>query len=161
MSGVGYVVKGMIVDLDGERYECEITSVAESESHDVQTSRTACPTGGAITDVSPSSFTVDVEANVDVATGSLYRLLTDPANSGAEAELTWHPDLTNNPNVSRVGTVRLVPPAGTFPVGDWAAFSVSLPVVGALTWDDATPPPADADADALAAEADDAALIDA
>lgn len=158
MPGKGFVVKGMHVDIDGVHYECEVTGVDESESHDTQNSTTACPTDGAVVDIGPSSYTVDVTANVDVATGSLYRLLTDPANVGKLADIAWYPDLVNNPTVSRTGQVRLVPPSGSFPVNGFATYTASLPVIGALAWDDVTPPEAlaadtfdvDAEADAQA-----------
>jgi hypothetical protein len=140
MTGRGFVVKAMTIKIDSVSYECEVTGLNEVESHDTQTSNTACA-NGSITDVGPSSFTIDVTANAVLALDSLYYLLTSPANYGKAAVLTYAPDATNHPTVTRSANVTLVPAGAQYQVGGFAVFDVSLPCTSPPTW--ATPPTAD------------------
>jgi hypothetical protein len=132
LTGKGYVVKQMTVQIDGTAYECEVTGVNLTETHDTQTTHTACASG-TVVDVGPSSWTVDVTANVDPKAGSLWRLLMDPAKAGKAAVVTFVPDVIANPLVKVTANVTLVPPTGTFTVNAFATFTVSLPVIGTPT----------------------------
>ena len=133
MTGKGYVVKSMTIKIGAVQYECEVKGLTETESHDTQTALMACP-GGAITDVGPSSFTLDIDANVVLAASSLYVLLTTPSNYGLAAHVEYAPDATNNPTVMRQADVTLVPAGGAFVPGSFAEFSVSLPCTAPPTW---------------------------
>lgn len=151
MSGKGFVVKAMTVKIGAASYECEVTALKETESHDTVTSRTACP-GGTINDVGPSSFTIDVTANVDLHAGSLYALLTTAANYGLAATIVYAPDATNQPTLTRTAPIVLVPAGADFTVGAFATFDVVFPCTAPPTW--TTPPTAlaeQAEADTAAA----------
>jgi len=133
VSGKGYVVKAMTIKIGSVQYECEVTGLTETESHDTQTSLTACPSG-AITDTGPSSFSLDIDANVVLDPSSLYVLLTTPANYGIAAHVEYAPDATNHPTFMRQADVTLVAAGGAFVPGSFATFSVSLPCTAPPTW---------------------------
>lgn len=133
MSTYSYVVKELTVDLDGSTYECEVTQVGMTPTAPTQTTATACP-DGAQTDVGPATWTFEVTANTTSglapAGTSLFDLLMDPTNYATPAVVTFCPDPINAPTKGWELDVRLIPPTSTWPVGDWATYTVSLPVLG-------------------------------
>lgn len=141
MTAKGFVVKSMTVTIGAVNYECEIVGLDENESHDEQKQAVAC--GDAVTDVGPSSFSIDITANAVLALSSLYYLLTSPANYGLNATILYAPDAVNNPTVKRTASVVLVPAGASYQVGSFAQFTVSLPCRSAPTWQ--TPPTIAAD----------------
>ena len=50
--------------------------------------------------------------------------------AGTTATYELVPHVTTNPTVERTGTVVLIPPGGKFKPGEFATFSVSLPIQG-------------------------------
>lgn len=124
MTAKGFVVKNMTVKVAGNQYECEVTGVTETESHDTQTQAVAC--GDSATDVGPASWTVDVSANIDMAATSLFRVLRAAAQ-GTPMVVEWVPDVTGHPTIKATANVKSVKPPGDFTVGSFAAFTVSLP----------------------------------
>ena len=133
MTGKGYVVKTMTVKIGSVQYECEVKGLTETENHDTQTALMACP-GGAMTDVGPSSFSLDIDANAVLDPSSLYVLLTTPSNYGIAAHVEYAPDATSHPTFMRQADVVLVPVGAAFVPGQWAEFSVSLPCTAPPTW---------------------------
>lgn len=141
MSGVGHVVRQMIVKLnpDGDTpvaYECAVTSVKETPNRSVVTTQTACP-DGTLQDVGPTSWSVDITYNTSFLPGSLHRLLLD--NDGAVGDLEWEPDPINEPGTKRTATVVLTAGGVDSTVGNYATAQVSLPVQGTITTVDPTP----------------------
>lgn len=140
MSGVGYVVKTMTVTIKegtsaAVSVECAVTGVTENESHDTQTTRTACP-DGTVTDVGPSSYTLSVAGNVSLDPSSLFRMLR--ANAGKPATVTVEPFPEREPGHKVEWDVTLVPPGGDYTVGSFSAFTAELPVSGAPRFVDPT-----------------------
>lgn len=127
MAGVGYVVNSMTLKIGATQYETAVTSIEEVPNVPLQTATMA--NGDILTDVGPVSWTLKVEANVDVAPASLWRILT-AAVAGATATYEFVPDVTGNPTVKRTGTVVLIPPGGKFTPGSFASFTVNLPIIG-------------------------------
>jgi hypothetical protein len=142
MAGVGYVVKRMTITIKrgtdaAVAYECAITGVTETETHDTATSQTACA-DGTITDVGPSSYSVTVGGNVSLAPSSLFRVLREHAGSAAVLSVEPFPD--REPGHKVEWDVVLVGPGADYTVGSFSAFSVELPVTGAPRFVDPVAP---------------------
>jgi hypothetical protein len=142
MSGIGYVVKTMVVKTKQGTaaevaQECAITGIRETPTADVQTTQTACP-DGVLTDTGPTSWTVDVSYNTSLKPDSFHRLLLD--HVGEEVTLTYEPDPVGDPGRKRSATVKLVAPAADYTVGSWANATVSLPVQGTISTVDPAAP---------------------
>ena len=127
MAGVGYVVNSMTLKIGATQYETAVLSIEEVPNVPVQSATMI--NGDTLTDVGPVQWSLNIEANVDVAPASLWRILT-AAVAGSTATYEFVPDVTGNPTVKRTGTVVLIPPGGKFKPGEFATFSVSLPVQG-------------------------------
>ena len=127
MAGVGYVVNNMTLKIGAVQYETAVQSIEEIANAPVQSVTMA--NGDTLTDVGPVQWALKVTANVDVTPASLWRILT-AAVAGTTATFEFVPDVTGNPTVKRTGTVVLVPPGGSFTPGEFATFSVTLPVIG-------------------------------
>lgn len=141
MTAIGYVVKTMTIELKpgtdaATTHQCEITGVVETETHQEQTSNTACA-DGTITDTGPSSWSVAVAHNVSLLPTSLFRLLR--AHAGDEAVLTVEPFPVQEPGHKIAWTVTLIPSGGDFTVGSFATSTPALPVKGAPVHIDPAP----------------------
>lgn len=130
MPGVGFVVSTLTLKIGATQYETAVLSVEEVPNVSVQTAVMA--SGDVVQDVGTVTWTLKVEANVDVAPASFWRLLTGSVN-GATATYEFVPDPSGNPTVKRTGSVVLIPPGGKFKPGEFATFSVDLPIVGQPT----------------------------
>ena len=127
MAGLGYVVNSMTLKIGATQYETAVLSVEEVPSVPIQSATMI--NGDTLTDVGPVQWSLTIEANVDVAPASLWRILT-AAVAGTTATYEFVPDVTNNPTVKRTGTVVLIPPGGKFKPGEFATFTVTLPIQG-------------------------------
>ena len=127
MAGVGYVVNNMTLKIGATQYETAVLSVEEVPNVPIQTATMA--NGDTLTDVGPVQWALTIEANVDVAPSSLWRILSAAAN-GSTATYEFVPNVTTNPTVKRSGTVVLIPPGGKFKPGEFATFTVTLPIIG-------------------------------
>jgi hypothetical protein len=133
MTAVGYVVKTMVLTIDPDpggtpvAYECAITAVNETASNTTQTSQTACP-DGTITDVGPTSWSIDIVHNVSLMPASLHRILRE--NEGKSATVVIEPFPVAEPGQKISWDVTLVPPGGSYPVGSFAVSTATLPVKG-------------------------------
>ena len=127
MAGLGYVVNSMTLKIGATQYETAVLSVEEVPNVPIQSATMI--NGDTLTDVGPVQWSLNIEANVDVAPASLWRILT-AAVAGTTATYEFVPDVTTNPTVKRTGTVVLIPPGGKFKPGEFATFSVSLPIQG-------------------------------
>lgn len=128
MTGVGYVVTSLTLKIGATQYETAVLSVEEVPNVPVQTVTMA--SGDVLVDVGVVHWSLNVEANVDVAAASFWRILT-AATNGTTATYEFCPDPVTNPTVKRSGTVVLIPPGGKFKPGAFATFTVSLPITGA------------------------------
>lgn len=134
MAAVGYVVKSMIVDVDGETYECAVTGVTEGVSADTVTTRTACP-DGVKQDTGPSTWTLTIDYNVSNLPGSLHRLLRD--SEGAAAVITVEPFPIDEPGTKIQYSAVLTPAGAGYVVGDYGTASATVPLTGKPTTIDA------------------------
>ena len=98
MAGVGYVVNNMTLKIGATQYETAVLSVEEVPNVPIQTATMA--NGDTLTDVGPVQWALTIEANVDVAPSSLWRILSAAA------------------------------PGGKFKPGEFATFTVTLPIIG-------------------------------
>lgn len=130
MPGVGFVVSTLTLKIGATQYETAVLSVEEVPTVSVQTAVMA--SGDVVQDVGTVTWVLKVEANVDVAPASFWRLLTGSVN-GATATYEFVPDPAGNPTIKRTGSVVLIPPGGKFKPGEFATFSVDLPIVGQPT----------------------------
>lgn len=130
MPGVGFVVSTLTLKIGATQYETAVLSVEEVPTVSVQTAVMA--SGDVVQDVGTVTWVLKVEANVDVAPSSFWRLLTGSVN-GATATYEFVPDPSGNPTIKRTGSVVLIPPGGKFKPGEFATFSVDLPIVGQPT----------------------------
>jgi len=132
MSGVGYVVKAMVLTIAEEggaatAYECAVTGVSEVPSADTQTIQTACP-DGSMSDVGPTSWVLTIDYLVSNLPGSLHRLLRD--NEGRTAVVTLEPFPITEPGTILEYDVTLTPAGAGYVVGQFGAASASVPVSG-------------------------------
>lgn len=130
MPGVGFVVSTLTLKIGATQYETAVLSVEEVPTVSVQTAVMA--SGDVVQDVGTVTWVLKVEANVDVTPASFWRLLTGSVN-GATATYEFVPDPVGNPTIKRTGSVVLIPPGGKFKPGEFATFSVDLPIVGQPT----------------------------
>jgi hypothetical protein len=131
MTAVGYVVTTMTLKIGTVQYETAVLDVSLEATTATQTAVMA--SGEVLTDAGTPIWTVAGNANVSVATGSLYRILVAVA-AGTTAAFEFVPDVVGNPTVKVSGTVVLMAPSAAFKPGDFATFPFSLPVVGQPTW---------------------------
>lgn len=130
MPGVGYVVSTLTLKIGATQYETAVLSVEEVPNVSVQTAVMA--SGDVVQDVGTVTWTLKVEANIDVAPSSLWRVLS-AATNGTTATYEFVPDPGGNPTIKRTGTLVLLPPGGKFKPGEFATFTVDLPIVGQPT----------------------------
>lgn len=130
MAGVGYVVSTLTLKIGSTQYETAVLSVEEVPNVSVQTAVMA--SGDVVQDVGTVTWTLKVEANIDVAASSLWRVLT-AATNGQTATYEFVPDPGGNPTTKRTGTLVLLPPGGKFKPGEFATFTVDLPILGQPT----------------------------
>ena len=134
MPAAGYVVRQLTVKLKTAagsltEYNTAVLGIKETPSR--STVQTVVASGEVMVDSSVTTWGIEISALADYTTGSLLRLLLD--NDGAKgAQIVWNPDPVGNPTRTRTATVQLLAPDIDSTVGGQAAFTVVLPVVGAI-----------------------------
>jgi hypothetical protein len=134
MPAAGYVVRRLDVKVKTTagsltEYNTAVLSVKENPTR--TNIQTPVASGDVLTDVGPTTWTIDVEAMAEYASGSFLRLLLD--NDGKTGNVEWYPNPVAAPTLKRTAAVVLVAPAIDNTVGAPASFTVSLLVVGAIT----------------------------
>lgn len=127
MTAVGHVTQSFVIKLGSplKDHSCEVTGTRlVPEGGETQRTRVAC--GSDATDVSPASFSLELDYMVDWNAGSLYRLLLE--HEGELAAYEWEPDPVNAPGVKLSGTGRLTNGTATGTVGQWDTGTASLPL---------------------------------
>jgi hypothetical protein len=131
MTAVGYVVREVVLKIDGTAYECAVVGCVLTPSVNLVEWDVACPDGHA-SDMGTTAWTLDLDYMFDPAAASLSTVLADNAGDAVAFEFT--PDPIGNPTRKRTGTVRLIPGPEGGTVNSPAQQSVSLPVIGAPAW---------------------------
>ena len=132
MTVVGYVVKTIVLTIDAVAYECAIVGAVLTPTANIQEWDVSCPDGHGA-DMGVTAWTLDLDYMYDPAAASLSTILAD--NAGDVVPFEFTPDPANNPTRTRVGDVRLIPGPEGGTVNSPAQQSVSLPVIGAPSWD--------------------------
>jgi hypothetical protein len=142
MSGVGYVVRRMVVEVKegtatAVAYECAVTGVQEGLSQDQPTTATACP-DGTITDLGPEQWSLTINYNISMVPDSFHRILR--THAGKVATVTIEPFPDQEPGHKVAYDVTLTPGAADTTVGAFGTASVTLPVRGKPQHIDPTTP---------------------
>lgn len=124
----GHVRRTVVLTLDGDAFECEVTNVTLTPSSSTVTATPLC-SDGVIQDTGVPTWTLDVEYLVDHNVGSFYRFLI--GNVGATATYAYEPDPVNAAGVLYEGTLTVIPGPAGGASGTFESGSVSLPVNGA------------------------------
>ena len=138
MSGIGYVVKQLVVRTTPPggvetAYECAVTGVQDAPDRTTATSYTACP-DGSITDVGPATWTVTVNYNAVDTVGSFHRMLREFDGQPATLEVEYDP--INEPGLITSYDVTLVAAGNDATVGSFRTASATFPVKGAPVYTD-------------------------
>lgn len=131
MTVVGYVVKQIVLEIDGDAYECAIVGAVLTPAANVVEWDVACPDGHA-SDMGITAWTLDLDYMYDPAAASLSTILAD--NAGDVVAFSFTPDPINAPTRTREGMVRLIPGPEGGTVNSPAQSSVSLPLIGSPSW---------------------------
>ncbi len=144
MTAVGHVVKTISVKIPtppggtAVEYQCAVTGVDETVERSTSTSYVACP-DGSVTDVGPGSYSLVIGYNVDMKSGSLYRVLRD--NDGTAATIDVEFDPVGAPGVITHYDVTIVDPGHSAQVGSFHTSTATLPVKGRPRITDPAPAP--------------------
>lgn len=143
MSGIGYVVKQLVVKLTPPggsapvAYECAVTGVSDSPNRSTQTSTTACP-DGTITDVGPATWELTVNYNAVDSVGSFFRMLRQYDGQAATIDVEFDP--INEPGRITHYDVTLTAGGQDATVGSFRTASSTFPVKGAPRYTDPVAP---------------------
>lgn len=138
MPAVGRLIKSLELTFDPEGVTPQVVDCAVNSAHFVpggrarQTRGTGC---GQAVDYGLPEDTLEVGYNVDPAAGSFHRYLSEHEGEEVGVKLVHQPS-----GVAESASVRLTPGTPTGAIGEWHTGTVSLGVIGVVTWEDPVAP---------------------
>jgi len=134
MPGIGHVVKTLKLKVGSTYYECAVTAVKLTPSVNAVESMTLCSSDPRVVDLAPTTWTLDVDYNVDHGASSFFTFLF--ANAGTSANYEYE---TSDGLAKFAGTVRVIPGNADATPGSFETGTVSLPVLTGPTRTTLTP----------------------